>query len=162
MAIMSGELCLHNKFGYCKHKNLCRKLHVKEVCDSAGCNTAHCSKRHPPICKFFSALRRCKFGDRCAYIHHDPHSSVLEEIQALKENVKELESQIELKYQKILSVIKNLSSNSTHETFKHILTLQDSSNGVSTMQLVTPVTSAKPSSSSGNSLTTEALDVIPQ
>ena len=88
MAASSDEICLHYKFGYCKHKTLCHKIHLEEICESEECNQSQCNKRHPPLCKFFCVSSRCKFRDSCAYIHKNP---VLEELQVLKENVRELE-----------------------------------------------------------------------
>ena len=62
--------CRFNKFGYCKHRDYCRKLHVNELCDESACDISNCRLRHPYTCKFYKEYGRCKF-DPCAYKHID-------------------------------------------------------------------------------------------
>ena len=62
------NVCNWNKYGFCKHGERCRKLHVKEVCEKPSCTIVCCLKRHPKQCKFFSNHKMCKF-DPCAFLH---------------------------------------------------------------------------------------------
>ena len=34
MATQTKKVCPFNKFGYCKHKDMCRKLHINELCEN--------------------------------------------------------------------------------------------------------------------------------
>ena len=62
------SVCLCNKFGYCKHKELCRKQHVNDICENVSCELSLCIWRHPKTCKYYRELGRCKF-DPCAFKH---------------------------------------------------------------------------------------------
>ena len=76
---MAGDkLCLHNKFGFCKHGDKCRKEHVQEICQDNECNQSECRRRHPKECKYFKLYKRCKFNDFCAFSHVIPLDPVLE------------------------------------------------------------------------------------
>ena len=66
---MAQEICTRNKFGYCKHGDMCRYLHVNELCDNISCAIKSCNKRHPYICKFYRDHGRCKFLEYCKYKH---------------------------------------------------------------------------------------------
>ena len=77
------SVCSFNKFGYCKYRNECRKLHINEICDgSSSCEFLTCKFRHPKICNWYSEYGRCKFNP-CAFKHVDS-PNVTEEIR--KEN----------------------------------------------------------------------------
>ena len=52
------SVCLFNKFGYCKHQEMCRKLRVKELCENNSCDFS--------TCKWYWNYGRCKF-DKCAF-----------------------------------------------------------------------------------------------
>ena len=62
------NVCRFNKYGYCKHMENCRNLHVNDVCGDSSCDVSKCTRRHPRTCKFYSEFKRCKF-DPCAYKH---------------------------------------------------------------------------------------------
>ena len=68
-------VCLYNKYGYCKHKEMCRKRHVNEMCEKLSCEVYKCTLRHPKICKFFWNNGQCKF-DPCAFLHKDNENSL--------------------------------------------------------------------------------------
>ena len=57
-----------HKFG--KHGDMCRKLHVNQICENPSCKVMCCLKRHPKHCKFYKNYKRCKF-DPCAFLHTD-------------------------------------------------------------------------------------------
>ena len=43
----ADSICLHNKFGFCKHGERCRNQHVQEICENKECRVSECRKRHP-------------------------------------------------------------------------------------------------------------------
>ena len=91
---MEGEVCLYNKFGFCKFKELCRKGHVKQICEDSDCKeTKICSKRHPKVCKRYAAENECKFGVECSY-RHIKSAKCLEQ-NKMKEKVEEMEKKME-------------------------------------------------------------------
>ena len=70
---MSENVCEHNKNGYCKFKETCRKRHINDHC----CVKDLCVNRH------------CKFGDYCALEHNKKKENksiknALQEIEVLK------------------------------------------------------------------------------
>ena len=70
---MSEEVCLYNKFGFCKFKESCRRYHCKETCKEEKCKDKNiCRKRHPRKCKKFLSEKGCRFGDDCSYKHLSP------------------------------------------------------------------------------------------
>ena len=70
---MEGEDCHHNKFGFCKFKEECRRKHFNEECkDLNKCkNTKTCRKRHPKYCIKY-ASGKCRFQNDCAYQQQYP------------------------------------------------------------------------------------------
>ena len=74
---MEGEVCMYQKFGYCKYKESCLKRHLQETCqDSSACSSKmSCQKRHPKGCKRFAIEGFCIFGAGCAYRHQE-HQTV--------------------------------------------------------------------------------------
>ena len=50
---MAQQICMRNKFGYCKYGELCRNLHINDLCDSDSCDIRNCNKIHPYACKFY-------------------------------------------------------------------------------------------------------------
>ena len=65
-------VCLFNKYGFCKFKQICRNRHVAEVCKDGNCETTNCVKRHPRSCRYYSFYGRCKFSEFCHYSHDIP------------------------------------------------------------------------------------------
>ena len=51
---MTAEICMFNKFGFCKIGENCRKIHLVEICLKDVCEARKCDKRHPRPCKFFN------------------------------------------------------------------------------------------------------------
>ena len=46
---MGEEVCIYQKFGFCKFKDTCKNKHLKETCKDLGAcvNSKICQKRHP-------------------------------------------------------------------------------------------------------------------
>ena len=67
---MSQEnLCLHNKFGFCKFGEKCFRVHENKVCENDKCSIQNCSLRHPRFCRYFGKFNNCKFGTYCKFRH---------------------------------------------------------------------------------------------
>ena len=81
---MIREVCLFDKFSFCKNGVRCSRVHLKEVCLKRECDYRKCNKRHPRLCRFFRENGFCKFGTSCRYSHR-----VSREIE---ENNKKIES----------------------------------------------------------------------
>ena len=99
------NVCRFNKYGYCRYKEKCRKLHVNEKCENSECEIKLCMKRHPKICKFYRDYNYCKFGEFCKFVHimqnfqvsHSENEKIqkkLSEIDAQLEHLKKLEEEI--------------------------------------------------------------------
>ena len=92
------NVCNWNKYGYCKHQESCRSLHVKELCVSASCDSLNCRLRHPIDCKYFTNYKRCKFNP-CAFKHiEDPNETDIlnlrKENNDLSEKIARIDEQI--------------------------------------------------------------------
>ena len=74
---MNREVCLFDKFSYCKNGVKCLRIHLKEVCWNRDCDYRKCNKRHPRPCKIFLDKGFCRFGTSCRYSHRPP--KVIEE-----------------------------------------------------------------------------------
>ena len=66
-----SAVCQFNQHGHCKFGSKCDKFHTTETCDNFPCQDNDCSKRHPKLCKYFSAYGRCMFGDKCSFLHYN-------------------------------------------------------------------------------------------
>ena len=62
---------MHNKFGYCKFQQSCKRKYYIEVCQEFEvCKTIEtCLKRHPKRCKKNNSYNGCNFGSDCTYKH---------------------------------------------------------------------------------------------
>ena len=83
---MIREVCLFDKFSFCKNGVKCSKVHLKEVCQNRECDYRKCNKRHPRPCRFFRENGFCKFGTSCRYSHR-----VSREIEENNEKIESLE-----------------------------------------------------------------------
>ena len=99
-------ICNFNKFGFCKFKEYCKYLHLKEICEDKNCEIVSCDKRHPKKCFYFENYGRCKFGEYCMFKHEDSMDLGEKERERLTVKIKELETDIEDKIAK-LSVLEN-------------------------------------------------------
>ena len=93
---MIREVCLFDKFSFCKNGVKCSRVHLKEVCLKRECDYRKCNKRHPRPCRFFRENGFCKFGTSCRYSHRVPKD--IEEnnkkIESLEEVTKKLSKQV--------------------------------------------------------------------
>ena len=69
MAHKDQNVCVFNKYGYCKFRLTCRKQHILEICPNQNCEILRCSLRHPKICRYFRDFGMCKFGEWCLFRH---------------------------------------------------------------------------------------------
>ena len=97
-------VCYHNKYGYCKYKEECRKRHVNLICDDPACDIRSCESRHPKNCKFYIQYGRCKF-DPCAFLHVENNNN----IQDLKKENEQILKQIENMDTKIKEIDKKIA-----------------------------------------------------
>ena len=88
---MEEEVCLYQKYGFCKYKERCTKRHLDEECQYLGkCKSKKiCHKRHPKPCKSYAQQTNCSFGDKCEYSHEEK-DKLPEEVK-LKDRIAELE-----------------------------------------------------------------------
>ena len=101
----ADEFCKHNKFGFCKHGEKCRKQHVEELCKNKECEINQCRKRHPRPCRYFSAFQRCKFGEYCAFKHELTIDPILEQIKVMNKKMEALEKQVVEKNEEIKAIV---------------------------------------------------------
>ena len=93
------SVCSWYTYGYCRHREGCRKRHVKENCEERTCDIYSCIKRHPKNCKFYWNYERCKFNP-CAFLHKNNNENV--------ESIKEENKRIALKLLAIDKELKEL------------------------------------------------------
>ena len=100
---MESDVCGYSKFGYCKYKSNCKKIHLVQLCEDLDKfkNIKTCKLRHPKGCKKF-AVGQCRFGEECEYHHKDKTKS--NEQCICKDKVYKLEIKIETMALKILAL----------------------------------------------------------
>ena len=100
---MIREVCLYDKFSFCKNGVKCMKVHLKEVCQNRACDYRKCNKRHPRPCRIFSNNGFCRFGTSCRYSHRsskeiEEQNKVIEKqnqnIESLRETTSNLSKQV--------------------------------------------------------------------
>ena len=92
---MTAEICMFNKFGFCKKGDTCRKIHLVEICMKDVCDARKCDKRHPRPCKFFNQKGFCRFEDNCKF-SHKPNKTVQEQNFKIKALEKKTEILLKL------------------------------------------------------------------
>ena len=100
------KLCMRNKVGYCKYKQMCHLRHVDIICENVNCEVKSCDKRHPIECWWFNQYGMCKFRF-CAYKHAqkvDQLSILKAKIDTLEEKIKEKEIEMKLQEHKIREI----------------------------------------------------------
>ena len=75
------DVCIYNKYGYCKFKDKCLKAHENRICDLLSCEKKKCKFRHPKTCKFYINKETCKFGEECKYLHRDKKDTKITELE---------------------------------------------------------------------------------
>ena len=125
-----AELCLRNKFGYCKFGQKCQFKHNNEVCENNNCYVKCCDKRHPKDCWWFRQFKRCKFTF-CAYKHveNDSQTGLKTKIEALEAKIKEKDDEMKVQLNKIKEIEMKLLHNELENRVKNletfVLTLQE-------------------------------------
>ena len=84
------DVCKYNQTGFCKYRQQCRRQHIPDICSTFPCTNNMCYLRNPRICKYYSALGRCKFGDSCLYLHTSRFLTLENDISNLKSEIMEL------------------------------------------------------------------------
>ena len=100
------NVCKFFKFGYCKHREFCRRQHVIEICENIACDISMCTLRHPKVCKYYGDYRYCKF-DTCMFRHvekeNDPDTETpKKENELISKQIDNVEKNIENLNNKIL------------------------------------------------------------
>ena len=126
-------VCSFFKFGYCKHKEMCRKRHVKEICENSSCDVYTCILRHPKPCKFFRNHRMCKF-DPCMFSHEINNTSDtnletkidnLEKIISEKDDIiKQLTQKIDENSDRVKNIIEKMNDLEKLETINAVKQLK--------------------------------------
>ena len=83
---MIREVCLFDKFSFCKNGVKCMRIHLKEVCQNRECDYRRCNKRHPKPCRIFRMNGFCRFGTSCRYSHRLP-----KEVEEQNEKIESIE-----------------------------------------------------------------------
>ena len=82
------NVCSFNKYGYCKFRNNCRKMHVDEICENQACEITNCKLRHPRPCRYFRDFRRCKFSNcKFKHVQQEIYNTTVEKIKKENENI---------------------------------------------------------------------------
>ena len=92
------NICLFNKFGYCKFGERCRKHHKYKICEESSCEITSCRERHPKDCRYFRNFGRCKFSP-CAFNHEivvkgNECEKIRKEVKILNDKILSLENVI--------------------------------------------------------------------
>ena len=101
---MEDQLGQYWKFGFCKFKDDCKKIHVKAECkDLSNCQQIKsCRKIHLKQCKLFKSGDSCRFKKGCAYNHQESKSD--EKQDGLQEKVSNLERKVLEMTNKVASI----------------------------------------------------------
>ena len=116
------SVCGFYKFGFCRFREVCRKEHVKKLCESSSCDGKTCAERHPRVCKFFKNVGYCKFGEWCLFSHiikKDPEMEKLKaENRAILKRLEEVEKVLFEKDKEINDIMKSIEETRKMETNK--------------------------------------------
>ena len=108
MKMAIENICLHNKYGFCKFRDTCRKRHVAEKCEKVNCEIENCLERHPRECRFFRKFGRCKFTDFCFYEHKiddNLNDDFMTDLTSVKAKLVEVEKILENKENRMEKII---------------------------------------------------------
>ena len=119
-------VCLRSKYGYCKHNQVCDKVHFTDICESPTCTGEKCDKRHPVTCYYYDNFGMCKFGEYCSYYHAkeeidekvDDKESELKEKLSMENEIIKLKSEIKTLESTVKELSFQLKSMERSETYK--------------------------------------------
>ena len=103
---MEAPVCKHFQTGFCKFRNECRKLHIKEICQNKDCTSQSCNKRYPKPYKYYKSNQACKFGEFCCYEHfksteQNDNEKLLEKVTQMENTIKTMSKQLKLLEEKV-------------------------------------------------------------
>ena len=115
------ELCLRNKFGYCKFNKNCQYRHNNKNCESGNCDGKDCDKRHPKECWWYDQFKRCKFTF-CAYKHvkKEYSNDFNAKIFDLEWKIKEKDVEMKIQMEKIKELETKVQQNELESRVKHL------------------------------------------
>ena len=154
-------ICLHNKFGFCKHGEKCRNRHIQEICNNDECKVNECARRHPKECRYFRLFKRCKFGEYCAFSHEIPLDPAFEELKVVKQNLKDLEKEVRDKNEEIKDILKNIEKSLNALNLLKVLPNSTTKNNISTNKSTLTMVSVNPSNTE-KITNTSITSAIPQ
>ena len=121
------QVCVYNKFGFCKYLDTCRFRHIQIVCEKGECEAEKCSKRHPQTCRYYRDYGRCKFGEYCFYKNHDDQNkTIYREVKDLKLKVEALEKLLKEKDGEIQKILENIKYIKTQTVERSNVIIEDS------------------------------------
>ena len=95
MAVINCEnICLYNKFEYCKYKEKCKYRHIKENCERTGCEGGNCIQRHPRKCSYYHLYKQCKFNDYCSFKHENNWTETVNNVRDIDKRIEEFDEKI--------------------------------------------------------------------
>ena len=98
---------MSNKAIVAQIKEMCRNLHINDICENASCEIKRCNQRHPRECRYYREYSRCKFNP-CKFNHIIQTSQVsdignlMNEIKKCSDQLEVFESQIKMMEQNII------------------------------------------------------------
>ena len=102
MTTVFEQICLKNKYGYCKFGKTCRSKHNNQECEKNDCGKWNCDKRHPRDCWWFNKFQRCRFSN-CSYKHEIKSDNSMEKLDEIGKQIKTCEKQIAEKENELLA-----------------------------------------------------------
>ena len=102
------NVCDYNKYGFCKYRLTCRRMHIMEKCCETNCEIKKCRQRHPRICRYWRDIGYCKFGQWCLFKHEGVNKSD-DEVKELSSKIDAIEQIINEKSKLIESLEKVIS-----------------------------------------------------
>jgi chromosome segregation ATPase len=118
------NVCLFNKYGFCKFSDKCRKYHEKNVCENLECEIKTCVLRHPKVCKFFRDLGYCKFSEYCQFKHKMRKLPVQDSlVKEMNDKLGNIEKDLKDKSDKISKLESEIKDNNL-KFFEHEKTIE--------------------------------------
>ena len=90
------NVCIYNKYGYCKFRRFCKFQHFQDICSKVSCDIERCLLRYPKVCSYYEEFSYCKFGSFCSYLHRKQglrNSEIIHQEQS-KHDIKVLKVQL--------------------------------------------------------------------
>ena len=112
------NVCTFNKYGFCKYRERCLKVHIDDVCDDSSCdNNLNCNRRHPKECIYDKKYKRCKF-DPCKYLHRENNiDEILKTKETIDLKIKLIDDKLEVINDKIVALENSYAEK--HQQIKH-------------------------------------------